>query len=382
MKHFFMTRPFVSILIITMFFSISLVAPRAVVNAQKVVMAHPTELPVSLFKGEKVFLMGGSGSTGFYRNIWSSAGNLNNWSTVAPNVPWLGNNFCAAYFNGKIFAVVPWFYGANNVNQVYSSTNGVNWSLIQSSAPFSDRNSYSCAVYNNRIWLAGGQELNSLMYKNDVWSTGDGINWTESTSSAPWQARGEHNLVSFQNKLWILAGNTGSLNMLGDIWSSTDGANWTHVDTDSSNLGIQDAPWQARMDTSVSVQNNKLWVMGGLGQSLSYLSDVWSSPDGLNWTHIDTDSTVSGIQDAPWTPRGYHQSMAFGGKLWVLGGNDAMGNFLNDVWYSTNGINWTESTASAQWLGRFGHQVVVTPANFGHTVGNSTYDTLDINAIQ
>ena len=38
--------------------------------------------------------------------------------------------------------------------------------------------------------------------------------------------------------------------------------------------------------------------------------------------------------------------------MWVLGGYDGPEIGQNDVWYSTNGMNWTQTTAAAGWSAR------------------------------
>ncbi len=75
-------------------------------------------------------------------------------------------------------------------------------------------------------------------------------------------------------------------------------------------------------------------------------NDVWYSEDGVQWTQ----ATAS----AAWTKRYKHTSVVFKNKMWVIGGN-----YLNDVWYSSDGISWTEATASAPWVGRSRHTSVV-----------------------
>ena len=45
--------------------------------------------------------------------------------------------------------------------------------------------------------------------------------------------------------------------------------------------------------------------------------------------------------------------------MWVIGGFDDVGNRLNDIWYSTDGIDWTQATVNADWGERRGHTSVV-----------------------
>jgi hypothetical protein len=75
-----------------------------------------------------------------------------------------------------------------------------------------------------------------------------------------------------------------------------------------------------------------------------YLNDVWYSANGVNWTEA-TDS-------APWAGRYCHASATFDNAMWVLGGCN--GSERNDVWYSrdSNGVKWTRACSSAAWAPR------------------------------
>ena len=91
-----------------------------------------------------------------------------------------------------------------------------------------------------------------------------------------------------------------------------------------------------------------MWLLGGFANSNE--NDVWNSIDGINWTQ----TTAS----AGWFGRYYYTSLVYDNKMWVLGGTNGINN-LNDVWYSTDGINWSQITANAGWLARSNHTSLV-----------------------
>jgi len=97
------------------------------------------------------------------------------------------------------------------------------------------------------------------------------------------------------------------------------------------------------MHTSV-VFDNKIWVLGGFDGS-NYLNDVWCSADGVNWTQATAN--------AQWAARYGHTSVVLDNDIWVLGGPQ------NDVWYSADGESWTKATDSAGWSARIWHASVV-----------------------
>jgi hypothetical protein len=76
---------------------------------------------------------------------------------------------------------------------------------------------------------------------------------------------------------------------------------------------------------------------------------------------------------AAWSNRYDHAAVAFDGKLWIFGGYDSGrtkgDTYLEDVWNSTNGKDWTLVTDSAQWKGRRGHTVTV----FNDGTGDALY---------
>jgi hypothetical protein len=100
-----------------------------------------------------------------------------------------------------------------------------------------------------------------------------------------------------------------------------------------------------------------MWVIGGYyytpGLGYVLLNDVWWSTDGENWTQA--------TGSAPWLPRSGHESVVFDGKMWVMDGLIDIFSMLsiNDVWYSTDGANWTCTDDSAEWGRRFYHSGLV-----------------------
>jgi len=69
-----------------------------------------------------------------------------------------------------------------------------------------------------------------------------------------------------------------------------------------------------------------MWVIGGLNDNLDPTNEVWSSTDGLNWTQVTTNTTF--------TARCSHAGMFFNNKLWVIAGQTGPGTDTNDVWSS------------------------------------------------
>jgi hypothetical protein len=232
-------------------------------------------------------------------------------------------------------------------NDVWSSTDGGTWTLATAAAPWSARFGHTSVVFNARLWVLGGQGPGYPAPYSDVWSSADGVNWTLETAAAPWGARCWHTSVVFNNRIWVICGmTTQGSTYLGEVWSSPDGVNWT--------LETASPPWYSTyLHTSV-VYNNRIWIIGG-GQSFGS-SQVWSSADGVNWTLE--------IWSAPWADRLMHSCVVYEGRIWMFGGTTYTSLtlppiFFSDVWTSSDGINWTQETAAAQWTARRGHRAAV-----------------------
>lgn len=102
--------------------------------------------------------------------------------------------------------------------------------------------------------------------------------------------------------------------------------------------------WAGRNSHTQLSFNSKVWVIAGY--TTTAVRDVWSSTDAVTWTQ----ATAA----AAFTARANHASCVFQGKMWVMGGATTYPytNCTHDVWYSTDGVTWTQATAAAGWAAR------------------------------
>jgi hypothetical protein len=119
----------------------------------------------------------------------------------------------------------------------------------------------------------------------------------------------------------------------------------------------------------VLVFNNQLWVIGGQEvpeglvpppnpyptEPVLY-DDVWTSSDGMNWSKVGSIPHALGMICG---------EVVFDNQMWIIGGGtygDAVQGFAgaayNEVWSSYDGINWTVHT-SAPWAARKWHNIAV-----------------------
>ena len=230
----------------------------------------------------------------------------------------------------------------------------LSWVRVTEHAGWQPRDSSGEMVYDGKMWLLGGWFNSYGPFPNDVWSSADGSNWTRVTPQAAWVHADLPTSLVFDSKMWILGGWYGGRNPEASasslVWRSTDGAEWE--------CATENAGWSPRLGAAGVVLDGKMWILGGaekyfFGDQSSLRNDVWNSIDGVDWK-LSTGN-------APWAPRAYHGALAFGGKMWILGG----GNYLptyearSDVWSSSDGVHWTQVLQKAPWAPRIWFSAVV-----------------------
>jgi N-acetylneuraminic acid mutarotase len=234
--------------------------------------------------------------------------------------------------------------------------------------------------YDGNIFIAGG--LTDSTYPVDVWSTENGSDWTEVTSDAEWMGRREAIDWVYDDAMWIMNGQNATGSVPAHIYKSTDGETWTktyaatglgptgasscvHSDmlfysggffsgltytglviysADGTSITVggkaHDAYWGRRSEHQMVSFGGDLYLIGGKQQTTfpntEYKNDVWKSEDdGDTWANI--------LDDAPWSARGRHAAWIFDDRIWIGGGQSGSTSYLNDIWYSEDGITWRQN---------------------------------------
>lgn len=242
-------------------------------------------------------------------------------------------------FKNKMW-ILPGFY---NTNDTWSSSDGTNWTQMSTTTDLLNNFNYSTVEFKNQLWSIGGN-LDFVNLPPAISSaTSDGVHWSQVATLTNIGARENMSLVIFNNLIWAIAGDTAVTFSCGagwraetnDVWSSPDGANWTQA--------TAQAPFGPRSRNGCVVYDNKMWVIAGScipvagSPNMQYYNDVWCSTDGTNWT--------AATQNAPFTPRDRALVTVFNGELWVMGGYDPQ-NYpasSTEVWHSSDGVNWTQT---------------------------------------
>jgi len=224
---------------------------------------------------------------------------------------------------------------------------------------FAPRRGHATISFLDRLWVIGGTD--GATFFNDVWSSSDGETWTpvlahtESPGSGQFSGRTNHACAVFNGRIWMTGGyiDTGTgIDVADDVWSSADGVTWR--------LESASAEYWARGDHNMFVFDNKLWMIAGQTYDAdgleTLLNDVWTSSNGVSWSETSVTSA--------YFPRRLAAAGVIGGRMFVWGGygTDAAGAAgpLGDIWHSTNGSLWTLSTVSAPFSARQGaaHAVI------------------------
>ena len=190
------------------------------------------------------------------------------------------------------------------------------WTCVTDSAPFAPRDGEGLLCFNGLLWLLGGwnpadQEHFPNDCNSEVWSSPDGLDWTLVNPAAPWERRHTAGYAVHRGRMWIVGGDPIQGHYQNDVWSSADGECW--------DLVRDDVPWGPRCLHHTVAFGGRIWVMGGqtmpafAGATEVFYRDVWCSEDGAEWTRV--------CESAPWAPRGMIGGAAvLGGRMWLLGG--------------------------------------------------------------
>ena len=153
-----------------------------------------------------------------------------------------------------------WLMGGNSgpvLNDIYSSSDGTNWTLVTNSAAWPAKERFRSGVLFNEMGIYGNGP--------GVWGSPDGTNWSQLTNGVL-GSRDGHGMAVHNDRIYVISGT----NLSSDVWESPDGRNWIPVNSSG--------PFASRQGIQAEVFNGNLWLVGGLAAG-TRTNDVWYASD-------------------------------------------------------------------------------------------------------
>lgn len=197
---------------------------------------------------------------------------------------------------------------------------------------------------------------------SEVWKTRDLVHW-ELLTNAPWLPRHGAAWLVHDDRLWVIGGD-----LLEDVWSSPDGVQWTE-EIAHAPFGPRYTPNAASVDGQIVVYAGQSWgpVEWCITRPDCYTvapRDVWRSRDGRQWNLV--------TPEAPWPGRALiHGSIVHDGEIFLIGGglkvsppggrHSDTSAEYADIWSSRDGLAWTLRNPSFSFQPRTHFSVLSTP---------------------
>lgn len=243
------------------------------------------------------------------------------------------------------------------LSDIWSSPDGLNWTLETDASPFGPINAQSVIVFNNKMWMYSG--YNNGLLNNKIWSTEDGINWVEETNDTMWNrvpfyGQNATTMFIFDNMIWRFAaydGSTGDLTTERNIWNSSDGKNWTLVSENhgfDQKYGMEVIPFQGKL---IGIEGSTL--------SSNKFTKIWQSSNGIDWEVI--------AENLPFEFGYYSEAQILDDKLYMTAGGG-----YSELWFTEDGINWQQAIQEKEYPSRYANATVVFQ-NKIHIVGGGTH---------
>ena len=241
------------------------------------------------------------------------------------------SDYASVVFNNRIW-VFGGFAGNNQLNDIWSSADGKVWRQ-EGNAAWSEREQHTAVVFDDtpnndsddpKIFLYGGK-TGASSYSNEVWSSTNGVDWTkEDVGGSHWTERSNHQAVVKDGNVYVMGGK-GNSSLNNEVWKSSDGHNFTQLSASGH--------WAARHGFAAVTYDNKIYVIAGETASPATLQkDIWSSSDGIDWTDHGDQAFSARKNFAALVFDSGRSS-----EIWVLGGEvDAAGGgttVSNETWH-------------------------------------------------
>lgn len=153
----------------------------------------------------------------------------------------------------------------------------------------------------------------------------------------------ENAMAVFNEQVW----SAGGVNDYGAsdshfLWNSANGINWATVPLTETAENFTNY----RIGHTLTVFNDMLFIIGGKNESDEDYTNIWQSTDGTTWT--ESSAPFGGIPE--------HSTLVLNNTMYVIAGNSSTRN--TEVWSTTDGSRWNLMNTNAL-PGRAGQKGVV-----------------------
>ena len=234
-----------------------------------------SDLPLGLVFEDRMWHMGGRSLPGTEcsHEVWASEDGVN-WELMTGQAGWsprLGS--AGIVFDGHmwLFGGTADFYVSNEhtlFNDIWSSADGVDWTCNAEHAPWAPRAYAKVVELDGKLWLIGGGSWgDQRVPRNDVWCSSNAVDWECVCEAAPWLPRIWHGCAVYRDQLWVIAGDhLADPAMLNDVWYSRNGSDWQQLKSETV--------FSPRHEISPYIFHDKLWVTAGHACPLS--NETWT----------------------------------------------------------------------------------------------------------
>lgn len=160
----------------------------------------------------------------FGTKMWLYAKEWGVWSTVN-GFDWVSENITPfpqrvgakiVVLNDIAYCIGGYKIGSGYTNEIWKSIDGANWNLLPVTGEiFSPRVLHTATVYNNKIWVIGGDGGDTL---GDIWYSSNAIEWHQYEGVIPFTELSEHTVLNYRGKMWLFGGRNDA-GLLGKIYS-------------------------------------------------------------------------------------------------------------------------------------------------------------------
>jgi hypothetical protein len=222
------------------------------------------------------------------------------------------------------------YAGTNNLleTEIWRSVDGLSWTGVMTNDGVHTHSPYIGALTLD-FTVFDGYLYASTLYRAQggaIWRSPDGLSWTPVITRDQDLYQVFSPLQVYYDNLYVIANTTDNITQTAEVWQTTDGLSWY-----ASLLEDFDA-------YSFSVFNGHLYAGGR--DRLNQNSALWYT-DGITWTQALHDmgapltSTIISLAE-------------FRGELYAARLNKGFTPPYLDLWYTQDGVDWTEIETATQ----------------------------------